>query len=563
MADAILMAGGTGGVTSDDVTASKSHVLQGYKTVTTDSNDEVVEGTIQDRGVGNIDGVADTISTRRERLSIFVPEGYYHKNNNNERPWIWVTLKEFQRIIKLNKDKILESENYLGEQGTIPIRGYHGPDSAEMWLYPAEGGYVVRLEEGYYHKDPSGQWKPYVIAPTALVKSAVNYHPEYTLNNTTTCGEQGKIKMINTQDNGYTINQAKLFGMDPGRGKLVMQLGHGNAYYFRDDNNPHVEVDAAVLGTAGADSVLQWQTATSQHGIKFEGTIPRWIATHGDVILANPSHSGQGFAYDLPGVGRGIAIGIKNGSFIQGANYAFLPSPNFQPWNIRKNVNMNGVIGTMEDYGAGRVAFRNATFDGVLISGVASIGLGSSLLSYTRPATEVRDGIIRFSNTSSASGGGLHEYRKDRVLEESVTLAHSVNLTPFRTIRLGLKYPYGGKWGTVGGVGALVGVVWALPTSLPTNYVTSINSKLNEGVIKKVGYKDGVIPMTSGQWNTLVPIQNGAEYFVDVDVSELQGHHRIAVGIAVSSPNRQEATIQVNVVVNNSISGISHIEFIN
>ena len=145
MADAILMSGGTGGVTSDDVTASKAQVLQGYKTVTTDSDDEVVEGTIQDRGVGNIDGVADTISTRRERLSIFVPEGYYHKNNNNERPWIWVTLKEFQRIIKLNKDKILESENYLGEQGTIPIRGYHGPDSAEMWLYPAEGGYVVRL----------------------------------------------------------------------------------------------------------------------------------------------------------------------------------------------------------------------------------------------------------------------------------------------------------------------------------------------------------------------------------------------------------------------------------
>ena len=266
---------------------------------------------------------------------------------------------------------------------------------------------------------------------------------------------------------------------------------------------------------------------------------------------------------DLPNVGRCIVVGIKNGAFIQGANYVALPSPNFQPWNIRKNVNMNGMIGTMEDYGTGRVAFRNATFDNVLMSGVANIGLGSSLLSYTRPATEIRDGIIRFSNGSSASGGGLHEYRKDRVLEESVTLAHSVNLTPFRTIRLGLKYPHGGKWGTVGGVGALVGVVWALPTGLPANYIPSINSKINASVIKKVGYKDGVVPITSGQWNTLVAIPNGAEYFVDVDVSELQGHHRIAIGIAVSSPNRQEATIQVNVVVNNSISGISHIEFIN
>ena len=387
-----------------------------------------------------------------------------------------------------------------------------------------------------------------------MVKGAVNYRPEKTLSDTVTCNERGQVKMVDTKLNNYTNNQAKLFGMDPGRGKLVMQLGYGNAYYFRDDNNPHVEVDAAVLGTAGADSVLQWQTASSQQGIKFEGTIPRWIATHGDVILANPSHSGQGFAYDLPGVGRGIAIGIKNGSFIQGANYAFLPSPNFQPWNVRKNVNINGIIGTMEDYGTGRVAFRNATFDNVLVSGVANIGLGSSLLSYTRPATEIRDGIIRFSNGGSASGGGLHEYRKDRVLEESVTLAHSVNLTPFRT---------GGKWGTVGGVGALVGVVWALPTDLPANYIPSINSKINASVIKKVGYKDGVVPITSGQWNTLVAIPNGAEYFVDVDVSELQGHHRIAVGIAVSSPNRQEATIQVNVVVNNSISGISHIEFIN
>ena len=408
MAEAILMSGGVGGVSSDDVTATKNQVLQGVTALTRDSDDEPI-------------------------------------------------------------------------QGTIPVRGYKGPDSSEFSYYPPEGGYLTRVEEGYYHK--GGGYKPYVIVPTSKVKQAVNYRPEKTLNDTNTCGEQGQI--------------------------------------------------------------------------------PRWIATHGDVILANSSHSGQGFAYDLPGVGRGIAIGIKNGSFVQGANYAFLPSPNFQPWNVRKNVNINGMIGTMEDYGAGRVAFRNATIDNILVSGVANIGLGSSLLSYTRPATEIRDGIIRFSNTSSASGGGLHEYRKDRVLEESITLAHSVNLTPFRTIRLGLKYPYGGKWGTVGGVGALVGVVWALPTGLPANYIPSINSKINASVIKKVGYKDGVVPITSGQWNTLVAIPNGAEYFVDVDVSELQGHHRIAVGIAVSSPNRQEATIQVNVVVNNSISGISHIEFIN
>ena len=484
----ILIPGSSGGgVGSDDVTAGKAQVLQGYRTITSDSDDEVVEGTIPDKGMGNINARPDVMDWGNSRMSIVMQEGYYHGNNGS--PWVWATFSDLQKLVKIAPSQVLETATYLGVKGGI--------------------------------------------------------------------------KVVDTKANNYTANQAKLFGMDHSRGKLVMQLGHGNAYYHRDDGNPHVEVNASVLGTAGAYSVLQWQTASSQQGIKFEGSIPRWIATHGDVILANPSHSGQGFAYDLPNVGRCIVVGIKNGAFIQGANYVALPSPNFQPWNIRKNVNMNGMIGTMEDYGTGRVAFRNATFDNVLMSGVANIGLGSSLLSYTRPATEIRDGIIRFSNGSSASGGGLHEYRKDRVLEESVTLAHSVNLTPFRTIRLGLKYPHGGKWGTVGGVGALVGVVWALPTGLPANYIPSINSKINASVIKKVGYKDGVVPITSGQWNTLVAIPNGAEYFVDVDVSELQGHHRIAIGIAVSSPNRQEATIQVNVVVNNSISGISHIEFIN
>lgn len=562
MADAILMAGGTGGVTSDDVTASKAQVLQGYKTVTTDSNDEVVEGTIPKRGTWST--ASEVVNASGENtVHVRFEEGYYNKDGQY-KPTAKIPYAVLSNVLGIDANKMLDTLQVSGVRGTIPIRGYRGPNCTEIFMYQADGGYVVRIEEGYYHK--SGQWKPYVVVPPTLMKSAVNYHPEKTLSDTRTCEEQGQIKMINTQDNNYAVNQAKLFGMDPGRGKLVMQLGHGNAYYYRNDNSPHVEVDASALGTAGSDSVLQGQTATSQIGIKFGGTIPRWICTTGDVITAhNVSSYGQGFAWDdvHAGRGRGIVVGIPNRSYIQGANWVFLPSPNLYPWNIRAGVNIHGITGTLQDYGAGRVAFRNATFDGVLISGVAGTGLGSAMLSYTKPSTEIMDGIIRFSNTSSASGGGLHEYRKDRILEEAVTLAHSVNLTPFRTIRLGLKYPYGGKWGTVGGVGALAGVVWALPTSLPTNYVTSINSKLNEGVIKKVGYKDGVIPMTSGQWNTLVAIPNGAEYFVDVDVSELQGHHRIAVGIAVSSPNRQEATIQVNVVVNNSISGISHIEFIN
>ena len=560
MSQAIILKGGAGGVGSDDVTAGKAQVLRGYKTITSDSDDEVVEGTIPNRG--NIVDTVEFVNAHWDSKFLARMEEGFYSQNGQYKPCVAIPYAVLANGIGIDANKMLSNATVAGVRGTIPIRGYRGEDCTEMWLYPAEGGYVVRLKEGYYHA--SSGYQPYLIAPTALVKSTVNYHPEKTLSDTTTCGERGQIKMINTQDNGYTINQAKVLAIDGGRGKLVMIMGHGNAYYFRNDGNPHVEANASELGNAVKESVLQGQTASSQYGINFQGAIPRWICNTGDVISAVDNN---GFAWDdATGAnrGRGIVTRVPNGHYIQGANYVFLPSPNLYPWNIREGVNIHGIVGTMKDSNVGRVAFRNATFDNVLVSGVANIGLGNNPNVYSKPSTEIRDGIIRFSNTSSVSGGGLHQYRSNAVLEEAVTLAHSVNLSSFRTIRLGLKYPYGGKWSTTGGVGSLVGVLWALPTNITPDYVASRNSKINPNIIKRVGYKDGVIPIAQGQWNTPTEIPVGAEYFVDIDVSDLQGHHRIVLGMAVSEASHREwFTIQVSVYVNNSVSGISHIEFIN
>jgi len=368
MADAILMAGGTGGVSSDDVTASKAQVLQGYKTVTTDSDDEAVQGTMVNRG-----NVVDTVSFENAHWeSKFVArmeEGYYSQAGQ-WKPCVAIPYAVLAGGIGVDAGKMLDTLTISGVRGTIPVRGYHGPDSSEMWLYPQEGGYVVRIEEGYYHK--AGQWKPYVIVPTSLAKSAVNYHPESTLSDTTTCGETGRIKMVDTKLNNYTNNQARNIGIDSGRGKLWMEMGHGNAYYYRDDNVPHVETDASKFGTAGADSVLQWQTASSQHGINFQGTIPRWICGTGDVISAVDN---SGFAWDdTTGAnrGRGIVTKIPNGHFIQGANYVFLPAPYVLSENIREGVNMFGVPGGLPDYRIGRPVFDGATFNALYVGGVAN-----------------------------------------------------------------------------------------------------------------------------------------------------------------------------------------------
>lgn len=423
------MSGGTGGISSDEVTATKSQVLQGYTALTNDSDDEPIEGTIPKRGNG-MDTVEFVDAYWDSKYLARMEQGYYAQNGQ-WKPYVGIPYAVLANGIHLDANKMLDTLQVSGVRGTIPVRGYHGPDSTEMWLFPREGGYVVRFEEGYYHKSGDGPWKPYVIAPTALVKSAVNYHPESTLSNTTTCGEQGQVKMINTQDNNYDINKSSAFGLNTYNGRFWIDFPHGNGYYYRNDNHPHTCIDAVNLGTAGADSVLQWQTATSQHGIKFEGTIPRWICNTGDVISAVDNN---GFAWDdATGAnrGRGIVTKIPNGHFIQGAQYVFLPSPNLYPWNIREGVNINGIVGTMKDSNAGRVVFNNATFEGTLASGVANKGFYVNNVYYAYSLNQnygyagIGNGGMNFNQVID------YATRSKRI---GCMLSHSIDLTPFRQI---------------------------------------------------------------------------------------------------------------------------------
>ena len=551
MADAILMAGGTGGVSSDDVTASKAHVLQGYKTVTTDSNDEVVEGTIPKRGTWS---TASEVVNASEENTVHVrfEEGYYNKDGQY-KPTAKIPYAVLSNVLGIDANKMLDSLTVAGVRGTIPIRGYRGPNCTEIFMYQADGGYVVRIEEGYYHK--SGQWKPYVVVPPTLMKSAVNYHPEKTLSDTRTCEEQGQVKMINTQDNGYTINQAKVLAIDGGRGKLVMIMGHGNAYYHRPDGNPHVEANASELGNAVKESLLQWQTASSQHGINFQGTIPRWICNTGDVISAVDNN---GFAWDdATGAnrGRGVVTKIPNGHYIQGANYVFLPSPNLYPWNIREGVNINGIVGTMKDSNAGRVAFRNATFDGVLISGVANKGF--ILRSIPR--------FLNFKNTSNGylgiQDGGMKllnfyggNTRHVSAPDVGCVFAHSINLSPFRYIKVGYKvfrFIGDGTNAQPARVSFEIGV-----TPVSNSGGESYNSASNT-VLKDIG---GAANSTSHVMTSTRPSagdqSDHSQLYLTLDVSANHGHHFLYFMLGDIIHEYGNGVVSSNVVVN-------YIEFIN
>ena len=345
-----------GGITSDDVTASKAQVLQGYRTITSDSDDEVIEGTIVNRG-----NIVDT----------------------------------------------------------------SGFENAH-W----DSKFLARMEEGYYSQN--GIYKPCVAIPYAVMASVAGIDASRMLSNLTVAGVTGKIKMINTQDNNYKGNLSTNYGIDTWNNHTFwMDFPHGNAYYYRADGHPHCCIPAEALGTAQADSVLSGQTATSQNGVKFSGTIPRWICTTGDVISANNS---AGHAWDdiYAGRGRGIVVGIKNGHYIQGAGWVFLPSPNLQPWNIREGVNINNVVGTMKDYSTGRVVFNGATFDGTILLGVANKDFYVGRDYYALDL----GGNYRYS--------GIHDGGINLLLSTSMPsirgryigciMSQSVNLTPFNRI---------------------------------------------------------------------------------------------------------------------------------
>lgn len=76
MAEALLLKSG-GGVMSAELTAKKSHVLEGYTAVTSDSDDDATEGTMKNRGALNWNE-SNTTKT--------VDAGYYSGGTLDSRP---------------------------------------------------------------------------------------------------------------------------------------------------------------------------------------------------------------------------------------------------------------------------------------------------------------------------------------------------------------------------------------------------------------------------------------------------------------------------------------------
>ena len=553
MADAILMSGGTGGVSSDDVTASKAQVLQGYKTVTTDSEDEAVQGTMVNRGNG-MDTVEFLDAYWDSKYVARMEQGFYAQVDQ-WKPYVAIPYAVLASGIHLDANKMLDTLQVAGIRGNIHTYGAWN-NASEVINATWENKVHVRFEEGYYPKD--GNYKPTAIVPYDVLANAIGIDASKMLSALNVLGKQGQIKSINTQDNNYRANKSTAFGIDnwtdPNNVVFYVDFPHGNGYYNRSDGHPHVCIDAVNLGTAGADSVLSGQTATSVQGVKFAGAIQRWICTTGDVITAL---GGEGFVWDDTHAsrGRGIVTKILNNGFIQGANWVFLPSPNLQPWNIRQNVNVNGVVGTMVDYGAGGVPFNGATFDGRLASGVANKGFilrdierYLNLKNNSYGYKGIVDGGLKLTN-----GYGYNTSFKSAPYVGFV-LSKSINLTPFRQLKVGFRFLRFSGDGTQ-----------SQPAKISLEFgVTPISqaggeSYSNESytILKNIGQYSNEISyeMTStrvGAGNQ----SDQSQQYLTLDVSLKQGHHFIYFMLGKIIHEYSNGSVYAEVIIN-------HIELIN
>lgn len=117
MADAILMSGGVGGVASDDVTARREHVLQGYTALTSDSDDEVAQGTMVNRGTWNT--ASEVVNAPWENnIHTRFEEGYYPRDGNF-KPTAKIPYGVLVNVLGVDNSKMLDTLTIVGKQGQI------------------------------------------------------------------------------------------------------------------------------------------------------------------------------------------------------------------------------------------------------------------------------------------------------------------------------------------------------------------------------------------------------------------------------------------------------------
>lgn len=120
---------------------------------------------------------------------------------------------------------------------------------------------------------------------------------------------------------------------------LYYYIGPGY-YYENPTNNPWVYMSRAeVAATLGIEP---WKMRGDVNVCGVQGGIP--------IQGADVSGTDRAWATNMSNWAGTINLGVRNGHFLNGVNWIQVNIPEYQPWNIKKGVNMGGQVGTFEGY---------------------------------------------------------------------------------------------------------------------------------------------------------------------------------------------------------------------
>lgn len=456
MSQAIILKGGTGGVTSEDVTASKAQVLQGYKTVTNDSDDEAIEGTIPNHG-----NIVDTVSFENAHWDLKflarMEQGYYSQNGIY-KPCVAIPYEVLAQTIGVDRSKMLDTLTIAGKQGQIKSintkdNNYRINKSnsfgIDYWTDPSNPTFYIDLPNGnaYYLRDDG---HPHTCIDASVLGNAT---ADKVVAGSTFTSEKGVAVQGQIVDRGDGAAVSFAQGREDWASRMWVTFKNGwyHRGYHPEGHEAYTFVTYEQLknlfGIDGSKMLQGYDIAGVQ------GAVPRWVCNSGDVLTA---YNDAGFAWDdaYAGRGRGIVVGLKNGSCIQNANWVFLSSPNLYPWNIKAGVNINGVVGTMQDYSAGRPVFDGATFNALYVGGVANKDFPEARI--YRDRTQSHNKYARYiggTTINVSAGSDFHLWSNG--LYVGFVLDRAILFTFFRQLKITYKLDirmYTGRYNRLAGV---------------------------------------------------------------------------------------------------------------
>lgn len=211
----ILIPGSSGGgVSSDDVTASKAQVLQGYRTITSDSNDEVAEGEIVsvDTGANNFRinksnayGIDNWTDVNNPTFYIDLPHGNAFYNRPDGHPHVCI---DAEKLGNATADRVVAGSTFTSKssvavQGQIADRGEGGVVSFAQGREDWASRMWVTFKNGWYHRAPHPQGhESYVYITYEQLKDLFGIDASKMLQGYSVAGVQGAIQrwICNTGD---------------------------------------------------------------------------------------------------------------------------------------------------------------------------------------------------------------------------------------------------------------------------------------------------------------------------------------------------------------------------